>query len=248
MSLTVITGAWGKHRADYARPFLASFEKHWPEEVRLILYSDGPIADPGRAEIRSLADCAGYTEFMERHGSSMLLRGASPDEPRPWKASAIRDGYNFRFDAVRFAGQGFIPDDAAGRMLDGDVLCWLDADVVSHRSVPASFVEDLIGDADGAYLGRAPKHSEIGFWAMRLSEHARAMAMAFANAYRTDALLRLAEWHSAFVWDDARLWAERTLRLRMRDLTPGGSGHVWLKSPLAEYLEHRKGDRKGFRS
>lgn len=246
MSLTICTGAWGPHREAYARPFLASFARYWPADVRLVIYTDGPIADAGRAEVRSLADCDGYSAFMTRHANDPVKCGRKPAEGARWKSSCLAGGYNFRFDAVRFAGQGFIPDDAAGRMLDGDALCWLDADVVTTGPVAEDFIEGLIGDADGAYLGRQPKHSEIGFWAVRLSEHSRAMVMAFADAYRTDHAFKLAEWHSAFVWDDARVWAESHGLVTFRNLTPGGSGHVF-DAALAPHLIHRKGARKGFR-
>lgn len=248
MTLTIVTGMWGPRREDYARMFLAGFEQHWPKEVRLLIYADGPISCPGRAEVRDLADCEGYSEFIARHAGDPVKCGKVPAPGATWKPKDIAAGYNFRFDAVRFAGQGFIPEHAAKTLPDGDVLCWLDADVASRGPIPCGWVEGLLAGQDGAYLGRAPKHSEIGFWAVQMGDDVRRFLVNFANAYLTDLIFDLAEWHSAFVWDRAREAAEQSLFLiDMRNLTPGGSGHVWLKSPLARYLEHRKGDRKGFR-
>lgn len=247
MSLTVVTGAWGPRRVDYAKPFAESFDRHWPRSVKLVIYTDGKIPVPDWAEVRLIDKCEGYTAFMTRHAGDPVKSGQKPAPGAHWKASCLAKGYNFRFDALRFAGQGFIPDDAAQRMNDGDVLCWLDADVVTRRAVSEDWVEGLIGLADGAYLGRAPKHSEIGFWAVRLGIATRAFLHDFATAYRTDAVFDLREWHSAYAWDDARRRAGRYGAVNMRDLTPGGHGHVFAMSPLASHLIHNKGLRKGFR-
>ncbi len=269
MALTVCTGMWGPKRATYEAIFSAAFERFWPSDVRLAVFTDdvakaekklvqaacggagtlGPKNGQRGSSVRSatygsLHDCHGWREFVLRHQDEPAVNGRRLNHPRPWKPKDLQVGYNFRFDAVRFAGQAFIPEAVAHGMLDGEVLCWLDADVVAHKPVPAGFVESLVDGADGAYLGRAPKHSEIGFWAVRLNEHTRALLMAFADAYRTDALLTLREWHSAFVWDDTRRWAEGAERVQLRNLTPGGSGHVWHQSPLRLYLDHLKGDRK----
>jgi hypothetical protein len=129
-------------------------------------------------------------------------------------------------------------------MRDGDVLCWLDADVVTHSAPPAGWIESLLGDEDVAYLGRAPKHSEIGFWAVRLSEESRRFVQEFADLYATDRLFQLRTWHSAFAWDDARRWAESHGLISARDLTPGGDGHVWFQSPLKAHLDHLKGEAR----
>jgi hypothetical protein len=244
MTLTVITGMWGERREEYAACFSAGFDAHWPKDVRLVIYADGPLMVPDRAEVRLLDECTGYTAFMTRHAGDPVKCGRKAGPGATWKEGARRKGYNFRFDAMRFAGQAFIPDDAGNRLLDGDVLCWLDADVATYKDVPEGFVEGLVAGTDGAYLGRDPKHSEIGFWAVRMHEGTQAMMMAFADAYRDDHIFAMKEWHSAYVWDESRRWAERTLGVGLRNLTPGGSGHVWFQSPLRYYMDHLKGDRK----
>lgn len=246
--LTIVTGMWGPKRNNYADTFLPGLRKYWPSSVGLQLGLDAPLAkllEPGRdGRIFWLNEEDGYREFMERHAGRPTACGREPMPGVVWKPKCQRAGYNFRFDAVRFAGQAFVPNLAAGYMLDGEILCWLDADVVTHDPVPVGFIEGLVGDADGAYLGRGAKHSEIGFWAVRLSERTRSMLLAFSEAYSTDHVFGLKEWHSAYVWDDARRWAEETQGVVMRDLTPGGEGHVWHQSPLAQYMDHLKGDRK----
>lgn len=246
MSLVVVTGAWGEHRQRYADPFIESFEKHWPEEVRLVIYTDGDLRVRGRAEVRRLDDCMGYTAFMARHRDDPVRWGRQPRAGHQWKDRTLRDGYNFRYDALRFAGQAFAPENVAATMPDGDVLVWLDADVSSRQGIDPKFIEGLLGASQGAYLGRPPKHSEIGFWAIRLDPQTRDFLTTFARLYRTDVVFNLKEWHSAFLWDFARVAFEAKGAV-FTNLTPHGHGRVFEVSPLRHHLVHKKGDQKGFR-
>jgi hypothetical protein len=234
--LTVISGASPKGMAEYGRTFLDTFAKHWPADVRLLFYTEEPMAMP-RGENRLIWDIPGCRDFIERHRDN---RAANGREPVPgWKERDRKAGYSFRFDAWKFCRQGFIPYAAAQEVGEG-LLCWLDGDVVTHRDVPAGFVEGLLPrGASVAYLGRGQKHSEIGFQLYRLPD-ALPMLKHFRDIYSSDAVFELPEWHSAHVFDTAR----RESGITAHDLTPGGSGHVWHQSPLRHYTDHLKGDRK----
>lgn len=242
---TVVTGAWGARRQFYIDTFLAAFDRFWPVEIGVVIYTDGPAVLPvlirGRSVIvRSLhADCRGYTAFIGRHENQLLHTGC--EARRGWKSSEIRAGYSFRFDAVKFAGQAFAPADAIRPLPDDDILVWLDADVASFAPVPDALIERLLAGHDGAYLGRLGKHSEIGFWAIRLRPETRLMVRTFVDLYTTDTLFDLGQWHSAFAWDFAR---DATPEADMLNLTPRGEGHVWFQSPLKQWTDHRKGKRK----
>lgn len=256
MALTICTGMYGPRRDDYARIFLASFDRHWPADVRLHLYSDPPdpafgqrvaegLTRPRQAQVSWLARTDGWAEFIARHQDDPIRCGREPAPGAKWKSGATAKGYNFKFDAVRFAGQAFIPEAAAKDLDDGDVLCWLDADVETIKAPPYGWIEAMIGYADGAYLGRVNTHSEIGFWAVRLSPVTRRFLQFFAWLYRHDDLFKLTEWHSAFAWDEARRVFEKD-GLTMRDLTPGGRNNVFMASALSRFCVHHKGQRKGF--
>lgn len=232
----------------YGRRFVETFDKHWPKNIRLLVYTEqrAGVAKPtARRTIieRSLSQCDGVQAFIDRHKDIAEHCGRKA-VPR-WKAKEQAAGYSFRFDAVKFCKQLFIPEHAGADLPDGDILAWSDADVVSFADVPDGFVEGLLAGADLAFLGRGEKHSEIGFWAIRLGSGngTRPFLRTLADMYRHDFVFDLPEWHSAYVFDACRREFEKHGG-KSRDLTPGGRGHVWFQSPLCQYTDHLKGDRK----
>lgn len=241
MRALVCTGLWGTAWERYGERFAETFARRWPESVELVVYSDRDLPLP-RGELRRLADIPGYLEFMARHGGDPVANGRLPGKAAVWKGGDLKHGYSWSHDAVKWAPQAFIPWAACRSGHAPDILCWLDGDTETLADVPEGWLDELIGDHDGAYLGRIDSHSEIGFWAVRPQRSPAAGLIAeFAAIYTSGEFLNLRESHSAFVWDEAR---RRDARLRMRNLTPQGSGHVFRASPLAPFLEHYKGGLK----
>ncbi len=239
MTLRVCTGWSPAGRIAYGNRFLASFNANWPAEVELQVYvedcgSSGPMVE------RDLWSIPGAREFADRYRDNPEANGRKVREG--WKDSDRRKGYSFRFDAYKFFKQILIPQQASLDLVDGDVLVWLDGDTVTLRPVPVGWVEGLLRDGDVCYLNRQPKHSEIGFWAVRINPRTRQFLAEIALIYTSDEFLQLAQWHSAFIWDTAR----KAAGLKERHLCrPGSRGHVWPTSPLGVYLRHDKGERKG---
>lgn len=237
MKIQVCTGFSPKGYEEYGKRFLDSFEKHWPREIGLNVYVEQPVAAPF-ARVIPLAECGGVMDFIARHKDDPEKNGRKPNDK--WKERHKRGGYNFRFDAVKFCRQCFIPSHTARYMADGDLLVWFDADVLTFDTPPKGFLDSIIGDADLAYLGRTGMHSEIGYWSVRLNERTRSFVDLFAFMWRSDRVFDLAEWHSAFVFDHCR----NVSRMNEKNLTPNGRGHVWFQSPLGKYTDHCKGARK----
>lgn len=242
-ALTICTGMWGTAWERYGQRFFETFDAMWPAEVALHVWSDRPL--PIESAARSVRNMRlgltdGWTSFMERHRGDAEKNGRAPNAR--WKPSERQRGYTFRYDALRFAGQAFAPEASSFTMDDGEVLAWLDADMVTFSPPPPAWIESLIGDRDGAFLGRGAKHSEIGFWAVRLDVDTRRLLCDFANLYRSDKLFGLGQWHSAFAWDHVRKALTFEGIIDLRDLTPGGRGHVWFQSPLRAHLDHLKGE------
>ena len=222
---------------EYGKRFLETFHKHWPQTVDLMVFTEADVEMP-RGSCRSLWDCRGAAQFLVRHKDNPERCGTK--QHAKWKPKYIGRPYNFRFDACKFFKQCLIPQAAAHDMTDGDILVWLDADVVTFTDVPEGMVEGVLGDRDIVFLGRQGTHSEIGFWAVRINHRTREFLALFADTWRSDKVFELEEWHSAFVFD----WCRRHTGLKENNLTPDGRGHVFAASCLQEWMDHCKGEAR----
>lgn len=244
MSVTICTGWTGRGYDALGAQFCDTFFRYWSKSVRLFVYTDyGNTILPGdrNGMAARLSECEGLAEFLARHKDNPAANGRVPG--KTWREKERQEGYSFRTDAVRFVTQLFIPEAAAKYLPDNEVLGWFDADVLTHKDVPDGFVESLMGGADCIYLGREHTHSEIGFWAVRLTSNTRLFLTELAEIYRSDGVFKLAETHSAFVWDEVR--SSLGPLVRAKSLTPRGKGHVFPTSPLGPAgIEHLKGERK----
>lgn len=245
MAVTVATGFSPEGKAAYGDRALATFDRHWPKDVRQLCYVEQGWFKGGRADVVHLDLCNGVRAFINRHKDDPEANGRKRNAK--WRQRDLNKPYAFRFNAVGFCRQLFIPEHAAHIIADGDIFVWLDGDVITLADVPPGFVESLLGTHDIAYLGRPHAHSEIGFWALRMSPPAREFLTAIADCYRSDAVFDLAEWHSAFVWDHVRRRFEQKgmTSISMTDERhPMARRHPWHASPLSKYTDHLKGRRK----
>lgn len=239
MSLTVCTGWSPAGYREYGMRFAETFDRYWPKDVELVVYGEELCTLP-RGSFRLLSEIPGCVEFIERHKADPLKNGRAPPPGVMWKASELAAGYSFKWDAVKFSRQGFIPLDAMDHCTT-DFLCWLDADVVTFKPVPPKAIEQLLPwGISIAYLGREPKWPDIAFQLYRVNPTAAGFLEDFRDLYNEDYIFKLPQWHSAYAWQHcAKKWRQST-----RDLTPGGSGHVWFQSPLGKWTDHLKGNRK----
>lgn len=236
--LTVVTGWSPKGFDEYGRAFLDCWVRFWPRDVRLLVYVEQlhPVPSSHRIELVHLANIPAADCLEIYDNPTCRGREALP----MWKDKERQAGYSFRFDAWKFCRQGIIPWHAQYGITSGHML-WLDGDVETIRPVTAQDIVQLLPFGKHvAYLGREPKHSEIGFQLYRIPE-AGPMLAEFSRLYSSGEILRHDEWHSAYAFDLAR---KACPVVKCFNLTPGGSGHVWLNSPLARFMAHHKGKRK----
>lgn len=235
MQVRVVTAMWGTAFERYGEAFLVAFRKHWPANTDLVIISDRelPIEPARRIALQGIP---GVPDFKRQWGMSAVANGYN----RPAGSKTNTAGYAWRYDAVKWMPQAVSPLAASVGMSEG-ILVWFDADVITNSPVNDRWLGEIMGDADIAYLGREPKHSEIGFMGFRLPA-AQPVIDLFAKLYTSGAVFDLEEWHSAFVFDVARKRAGASLR--QVNLTPGGRGHVWAESPLGKHTSHFKGERK----
>lgn len=239
MMLRVCSGWHPAGSAHYGRRFLDTFDRFWPKSVDLQVYVEAAEPMP-RDACRMLWDIPGATAFRDAYREDQAAQGRVPQ--RNWKPTEVQRGYSFRHDAYKFFKQILIPGAAARDLADGDILIWLDGDVMTLKTVPENFFPALLDGVDVCYLGRQPQHSEIGFYGLTISDKTRAFMIEMARLYTTGEFTKYPEWHSAFVWDRAR----EKFDMRERNLCkPGARGHVFPSTVLAPLLDHRKGPRKG---
>lgn len=234
---TIVTGFSPSGLEEYGRNFLETFDRCWPSEVRLLAFVEDATEVPRGGE-RSLWSCDGVREFIDRHAPDPARRGRKPIPG--WRPKDRDRGYSYRFDAVKFCRQGFIPHAAALELPDGEVMAWLDGDVTTYRDVPSGFIDNVLGDADLCYLGRRNMHLELGFWAVRLVPAIRKFLEEFAELWRSDRVFDLPEWHSAFTFE--HMISVYRKKIAATNMTPNGTGHVWFQSPLGLYTDHLKGE------
>lgn len=238
--MRVISGFSPAGYIQYGKKFLETFDRFWPKDIELHVYTEEPVPMP-RGECFSIWDIPGCQAFILKHSEIPSHVGREP--AAGWKSKELAIGYSWRYDAVKFCRQLFIPDHAIDMMLDDEIMVWLDGDVISFDTVDPKIIIDLLGDADVVYLGRKPKHSELGFWAVRVNERTRRLVRAIADLYRTERVFALGQTHSANVFDNV-VAASLQYGLKAKNATPKGEGHVWFQTPLATCLDHLKGDRK----
>lgn len=227
---------------DYAARFLETYRAHWPYSYRLHCYfaefrPESPFAC-SYAETTNLDQLSTFMAFRDAYDSPRA-RGREPMSI--WKNKDREAGYSFRTDAMKFCRKVFSVADVARRIGTGR-LVWIDADVVTLIDIPADFIEKMLAGQDAAYLGRAGTHSELGFLALDLPA-ALPLIERWAWYYASGRVFAEPEWHDSFLFDLARIDVPA---VRCRNLTPGGSRHVWVDSPLTTYMDHLKGDRKRY--
>lgn len=241
MAIRVITSFSQAGYEQYGRRFLFRFEALFDPRIKLTVYTEGGIpltALPPGAQTENLLYIPEVTDFLTRNGMDQAAKGRVPRAG--WKKSDIDKGYCYRFDAVKFFRKPFAIGDLA-MQCEEDILVWLDADTYAFRNVRPELFTDLLGDADVAYIGREPAHSECGFLAFRLPA-ARKLIREWVMFYHTDSFKQEREWHDSYLFDVAR---RRHPEINCRSIAPPGArGHAWFQTPLGKCIDHVKGDRK----
>lgn len=246
---TIISGFHPGAYERYAKNFLETFDRYFPPEIAIHVWVEENILKTwkgDRIHSHSLWDCQGQRTFIEQNKDILERNGRAPVEEK-WTKRAYhhfaRNGYSFRYDAVRFSRQLFIPEQAAKKLPDGEIMVWFDADVIAFDTVPVGFLERLIGFSDICTLGRDGVASDLGYWAIKLSPLTRRFVNALAECCRSGNIFSYDEWHSGYIFDRhvEKLvnWGAKHTRL-----TNVARGHVWFDCELGRYTDHLKGEKR----
>jgi hypothetical protein len=215
----------------YGLKCLESLVKNFPGKI-LAFYEAKPLFAHEKIEYRNQLEIPVYLPFLER-----IKRHPGSDGFGP-------HGYDFRFDAKTFCRKVFAQDAAFD--LDSEVF-WFDADSVAFASIPEEFLKGLVKEVPFCYLGRSnalgtQSYTETGFLGFNTQHHDfKAFRDKYLSYFTSGRIFsQLKGWHDCIAFDYARQG------IKGNNLTPNGRGmnHVLLHSPLAQYIDHYKGDRK----
>lgn len=240
--ISVVSSCSASGWKEYGERFVDTFLRHWPVEVKLHVVSEDSVDLPDGVSFHALWDSKSARDFERRHRKQQRSHG-KVREPNAagWTPKKVADGYNFRYDAYRFAKKVFAIEQVA-RSLPGGKLFWIDADVVTFANVPVEALNRLLPDTCAiSCLDRTPYHSECGFVGYNLDHTAtRKFITAFADIYASDKVFSLREWHDSWVFD----WLRKDMNIPAYHIPHKSRSQPFINSELSQWLDHLKGSRK----
>jgi hypothetical protein len=233
MSYSAITTCNAEQWARYGRAMVKTFQRFWPDQVPLTVYSEG-FQPQVNGRVRH-ADLYGAAPWLEawKEARTPAQRGMTPK------------GYRYRWDAARFSHK-VAAIEAGASQTNTDVLIWMDADIVTHAPVTTAWLDSLLPvDSDLGWLDRENYYPECGFLMFRLPNCARVIRQ-IGKAYRSGDIFRLGQWHDSYVIETMVMAAVARGKIKVASLSGEGrtSHHPLVNSRLGECLDHLKGSRK----
>lgn len=212
----------------YGKKCLETFVEFWPCDI--VVYHEGePDFKHEKVIYKALDDLPAFRPTLER------MR-------RVVGSNGMRGGYDYTWDAQKFCRKVFAQDDCFDR--DTEVF-WLDADSVTHSSVPVEFLRGLIQDVAVTYYGRT-SYTETGFigFNTKHEDFPKFRKNYLAQFTEGKIFQQLKGWHDCIAFDIARQG------VKGRDLSPGASGmtHVMATGPTAQFWAHNKGPKRKARA
>ena len=222
-----------------AAEMFVGFNEFWPEECKLFIGLDA-LPDDRYKELYDKIYAASHNareffignEFSQEQ-IDFIKRNKESDNNKDYKLQVVRFSYKI-FSLWRTMQHV--------KALGYDYLIWLDADVITKRSINIDDLKKCLPDEgqDISFLGRegAP-HSECGFIAYRVNDVTNQFITDMVAMYIDDSVLTLKGWTDCHIFDHLRK------DLSCKNLSHGIPGyHVWPLSPLGQFMDHRKGPRK----
>lgn len=237
MSIAVITTFGNAHWNIYAQKMVQSLTQYWPAEIPLLIELDnealihevGKYVRPSDAMVCGWTD--DHTKFVQEHGAN--------DDPSDYRRQTTR--FCHKVFALRRALDAVRKQKAAG----GDApryLIWLDADVITNRTVSmAEILECLPKEGEAvAYLGRKDwPHSECGWLAFDLENRGDEVIDVWHGLYVSGEILKLKETHDSWAFDHIINSDGAPPCTNLTSDKPGMD--IWPHSPMGKWSMHFKG-------
>src|SRR5262245_23580667 len=241
MRYTVVTSFSPDGWDLYGKNFVDTFDLYWPMTVKLICAWEGQ-APRSDLEGFDLLETYPARTFIDRYKDHLIVHGTKPHPRWEWDRKSLAKGYNFRFDAYKFARKVFALA-AAARYVENGKLFWFDADVVTHAPVTLELLDAVLPDTAAlSYLPRPDySHSECGFIGVNLEcPEARSFIVAFQQIYATGDFMDLKAWHDSYVFD----WLVAAVNPPVFHLKHNSKAQPFDDSVLGTCMTHLKGRRK----
>jgi hypothetical protein len=249
LRISVVTTMHAKAYEAYGIRMIESFLKNWPEQVEFYLYTEGFSVEDIKHDRLKVVDlhaaAPDLVAFKTQHKNNPAAHGRQDRGPVQGNPRA-RIGLGYRWDAVRFSNKSFAWCHAV-RKLNHDRIIWLDADTITHSSIPMEFLVNIIPDHSlCGYLGRNMMYTETGFIIVNSMHFASsALTSGIEFIYKSGKIFDLPEWHDCEVFDTMRRFLEgKGVSFVNISGNAASSMHPFINSELGRYMDHMKGDRK----
>lgn len=240
MKYTVVTTFNQDGYNVYGQRMIETFVKTWPQDVELLVYTEGFTIKPPAPNVRVLDLAVSSPELVAFKNQWRDVPKANgfpfPDAGR--KA--------FKWQAVRFSHKVYAIFHAA-KTTASDWLIWMDGDMVCHSRIDQAQLDAFFpSSVELCFAGRSNKFTECGLYGMRLgSEKIRAWLAEFQRMYddADNGIFTLKEWHDSFVFDAVRSRVP-VAELNWSAGLINGEGHPLINCAWGAYIDHLKGNRK----
>lgn len=232
----------------YGKRFIDSWLEFWPKTIRLTVYYEGEKFDfTEGVSWRPIEEVEFLQDFLQAI------------KPFPIMSGIVGDSYDINFDS-RMARKSFMQVYAARKY--GGKVFWMDADSVSYRHVPQTFLDECLPDDKfSCYLGRDGWYfTESGFIGFNASHPiAKDFFRSYLHMFITGLIFTQPPmyregkyygggWHDCVAYDCTRFLAfqqghqEEFVNLSAH--VRHGTMHPMANSAPGKYVHHLKGDRK----
>tara|TARA_A100001015_G_scaffold313735_1_gene421655 strand:+ start:662 stop:1471 length:810 start_codon:yes stop_codon:yes gene_type:complete len=235
--LEVVTTYNKKYYDICGKKMIETFIAHWPKDVTLYCYYQ-------EQEPEIYAD---NVQYIDLYGANPQLKRFIFDNQLDEKKNGIINGeYDFQRDGVKFSHKVFAQTHSLKRSTS-DIILYLDADTYTHAKPNLDYIDSIMPeDHLCTYFGRPRLYDETGFY-MHNVQHNKSMrwAEALEKIYTEGEL-----WTYPLQVDCYTMYAGRQKfkdepQLDLVEHHGGlGKKHPFVNSPLGEFLDHLKGDRK----
>jgi len=246
---SVVTTFNQKGLETYGQRMIDSFEKSWPDDVSLFVYTEDctPKTTKSNIIVKDLMADPYIQAFKHKWKDVDKANGRENPKGR------VDSHKGFKWDAIRFCHKVYSIFNCAKILHRGetDVLIWMDADTYCHSPMSVSFLEEFIpSDSTITYFSREPKWPECGFYSMNLRDD---VCIRFLSRFQwvwdnaEEGIFTMKEWHDSYVFYEIVKEfrsVEGFKEHSLSNVSIKGEGHPIINSKIGAYIDHMKGDRK----